>query len=60
MIFIIHTEKLKSINIFCECNHKMVSFIELYDYHINNVNKNLEDDLEIKTYNINEDGVLVS
>jgi hypothetical protein len=35
-------------------------FIELYDYHINNVNKNLEDDLEIKTFSINEDGVLVS
>ena len=34
-------------------------FIELYDYHINNVNKNLEDDLEIKTFNIDEDGILV-
>ncbi len=38
MIFIIHTEKLKSINIFCGCNHKMVSFIEFHDYCHSNPN----------------------
>lgn len=38
MIFIIHTEKLKSINVFCECNHIMVSFIEFHDYCYHNPN----------------------
>lgn len=38
MIFIIHTEKLKSTNIFCECNHIMVSFIEFHDYCHSNSN----------------------
>ena len=38
MIFIIHTEKLKSINVFYGCNHIMVSFIEFHDYCHSNPN----------------------